>query len=104
MSLFIQGDIIRKPVCGTASFVDIDQGIYVPAVKKFIRNLSVEQIGGMLSCAESRQRFFGESPVPCLPKASMANRKLILSCRFALVKFNSRGTSSESSGLRQTSI
>lgn len=33
MGLFIQGDIIRKPVGGTAPFVDIDQGIYVPVVK-----------------------------------------------------------------------
>ncbi len=53
MGLFIQGDIIRKPIGGAAPFVDIDQGIYVPVVKQFIR-------GNVVMRGVKAQVFYGK--------------------------------------------
>ena len=72
MPFLIKGDVIWG-ICGRFSpAIDVDECIHAPVFQQLVSNLSVEQIGGMLSCAESRQTFLGESPKPLRPRSSMA--------------------------------
>lgn len=88
MTILAQREVFREYVRVPTSLIEVDQGIDIPVLK--------QTIGGEI--------VVGVMPNSCAPKASIAYRKLMLSCRLAPVKFIRMGSSVFKSEFRQQSI